>query len=359
MTSQAPTALTRTELFLRACRCEPVPRLPVWMMRQAGRYLPEYRELRAKHSFLEVCKTPDLALEVSVQPFRRLGVDAIIIFSDILIPAEAMGLTLELEDKGPNLPEPVRTEADVKKLRIFDPEVETSFLMEALRRTVRYAGPETPVLGFAASPWTLACYMVEGRTTEGFVNVKNFLYSQPKVFRELLHRVAKATMLYLKAQIAAGVTAVQLFDTWCGELNLQDYTEFVLPAVKEVISGLGHAVPVIYYTKASHHLLPSIVKAGANVLSVDWRVPLKEVRALAGPRVALQGNLDPAILFGPEDKIRQATLDIVGELNGQGHILNLGHGILQHTPVENAQLFILTGQQAALGSVKPVASARP
>jgi uroporphyrinogen decarboxylase len=142
-------------------------------------------------------------------------------------------------------------------------------------------------------------------------------------------------------------------------LNLQDYTEFVLPAVQEVISGLGHAVPVIYYTKASHHLLPSIVKAGANVLSVDWRIPLKEVRALAGPRVALQGNLDPAILFGPEDKIRQATLEIVGELNGSGHILNLGHGILQHTPVENAQLFILTGQQAALGSVKPVASARP
>ena len=357
MTLPASTT-TRKELFLRACRCEPVPRLPVWMMRQAGRYLPEYREIRAKHSFLEVCKTPDLALEVSVQPFRRLGVDAIIVFSDILIPAEAMGLRLELEDKGPNLPEPVRTEADVKKLRIFDPEVETGFLMEALRRTVKYAGPDVPVLGFAASPWTLACYMVEGRTKEGFATAKNFLYREPRVFRDLLHRIAVATILYLKAQIQAGVSAVQLFDTWCGELNLQDYTEYVLPAVQEIISGLGNAVPVIYYTKASHHLLPAVVRSGANVLSVDWRVPLTELRELAGPHIALQGNLDPAVLLGPQEKIRASTLDIAAELGGHGHILNLGHGILQHTPVENAQLFVLTGQQAALPEAKPAMQAR-
>ncbi len=351
--------MTRKELFLRACRCEPVPRLPVWMMRQAGRYLPEYREIRAKHSFLQVCKTPDLAVEVSVQPFRRLDVDAIIIFSDILIPAEAMGLPLELEDAGPNLPQPVRTAADVKKLHIFDPEVETGFLMEALRRTVKVAGPDVPVLGFAASPWTLACYMVEGRAKEGFATVKNFLYREPKVFRELLHRIAQATILYLKGQIQAGVSAVQLFDTWCGELGLQDYREFVLPAVQEVISGLGNAVPVIYYTKASHHLLPAVVNVGANVLSVDWRVPLSRARELAGPRVALQGNLDPAVLFGPQGKIRQTTLDIVAELGGHGHILNLGHGILPHTPVENAQLFILTGQQAVLHHAKPAVQARP
>ena len=357
MTNQAPS-VSRKELFLRACCCEPVPRLPVWMMRQAGRYLPEYREIRAKHSFLEVCKTPDLAVEVSLQPFRRLGVDAIIIFSDILIPAEAMGLPLELGDAGPNLPEPVRTEADVKKLIIFDPEKETGFLMEALRRTVKQAGPDVPVLGFAASPWTLACYMVEGRTKEGFATVKEFLYHEPRVFRELLHKIAQATILYLQGQIAAGVSAVQLFDTWCGELNLQDYTEFVLPAVQEIIAGLGGAVPVIYYTKASHHLLSSVVRAGANVLSVDWRIPLQEVRKLAGPRVGLQGNLDPAVLFAPQEKIRQKTLDIAAELSGQGHILNLGHGILQHTPVENAQLFIHTGQQAALHDAKSPVTAR-
>ena len=350
--------LSKKELFLRACRCEPVPRVPVWMMRQAGRYLPEYRKIRAKHSFLEVCKTPELAVEVSLQPFGRLGVDAIIIFSDILIPAEAMGLQLELGDAGPNLPDPVRTAMDVKKLRIFDPERETGFLMEALRRTIKYAGPEVPVLGFAASPWTLACYMVEGRTKEGFATVKSFLYRERKVFRDLLQKISKATILYLKGQIAAGVSAVQLFDTWCGELNPADYTEFVLPAVQEIIAGLGGVVLVIYYTKASHHLLPAIVKAGANVLSVDWRVSLKELRTLAGSRVALQGNLDPAVLLGPKEKIRQATLDIVDELAGVGHILNLGHGILQHTSVENAQLFVHTGQQAALSDVSQVAQSR-
>ncbi len=357
MTTQAP-ALTRKELFLRAARCEPVPRLPVWMMRQAGRYLPEYREIRAKHSFLEVCKTPDLAVEVSLQPFRRLGVDAIIIFSDILIPAEAMGLPLELGDAGPNLPEPVRSEADVKKLRIFDPEVETGFLMEALRRTVKQAGPDVPVLGFAASPWTLACYMVEGRTKEGFATVKEFLYREPNAFRELLQKITQATILYLRGQIAAGVSAVQLFDTWCGELDLQDYTEFVLPVVQEIISGLGGNVPVIYYTKASHHLLPAIVRSGANILSVDWRIPLAKVRELAGPGVAVQGNLDPAVLSAPPEKIRQATLELATELGGRGHILNLGHGILQQTPVENAQLFIHTGQHAALPEAQPAGKSR-
>jgi uroporphyrinogen decarboxylase len=339
---------TRKELLLRACRCEPVPRLPVWMMRQAGRYLPEYREIRAKHSFLEVCKTPDLAVEISMQPFRRLNVDAIIIFSDILIVAEAMGLPLELGDAGPNLPEPVRTAGAVQRLRVFDPQTDTGFLMEAIRRLVKVAGPDVPVLGFAASPWTLACYMVEGRTKEGFTQVKNFLHSEPKVFRELLNKIAQATILYLKAQIAAGVSAVQLFDTWSGELNLQDYTEFVVPVMQQVISGLGSAVPVIYYTKASHHLLPAIVRVGADVLSVDWRISLSEIRKLAGPGVAIQGNLDPAILFASQEQIRNATLGIVAELSGHGHILNLGHGILQHTPVENAQLFIQTGQQAPL-----------
>jgi uroporphyrinogen decarboxylase len=356
MTNRA-ASLTRKELFLRACRCEPVPRLPVWMMRQAGRYLPEYREIRANHSFLQVCKTPDLAVEVSLQPFRRLGVDAIIIFSDILIPAEAMGLPLEISDAGPNLPQPVRNEVDVKKLRLFDPEMDTGFLMEALRRTVKHVGPDVPVLGFAASPWTLACYMVEGRTKEGFNTVKSFLHQEPRVFRQLLHKIAQATILYLNGQIEAGVSAVQLFDTWCGELSLADYTEFVLPAVQQVIAGLKATVPLIYYTKASHHLLSSVLRVGAAVLSVDWRISLAELRKLAGPKVALQGNLDPALLFAPRETLRQRTLELVAELGGKGHILNLGHGILQHTPVENAQLFIQTGQQAELPDARtPVPS---
>ncbi len=359
MTTSA--SLNRKDLFLRACRGETLSRLPVWMMRQAGRYLPEYRAIRANHAFLEVCKTPDLAVEVSLQPFRLLGVDAVIVFSDILIPAEAMGLKLELGDAGPNLPDPVRSKRDVEKLKLFDPEIETGFLPEAIRRIAREVGPTVPVVGFAAAPWTLACYMVEGRTKEGFATVKSFLLSEPETFRDLLHRIAQATIPYLQAQIAAGAAAVQLFDTWCGELALSDYESFALPAVQEIISALASSnpqSPVIYYTKASHHLLPAIARSGANVLSVDWRINLRALRTQLGPRIAIQGNLDPAVLFAQPEEIRRATLDAVSALAGTGHILNLGHGILQHTPVENAQLFIQTGQQSLLQEAKPAANWR-
>jgi uroporphyrinogen decarboxylase len=347
-----PAPLNRKDLFLRACRGEALQRLPVWMMRQAGRYLPEYRAIRATHAFLEVCKTPDLAVEVSLQPFRLLGVDAVIVFSDILIPAEAMGLKLELGDAGPNLPEPVRSKRDVEKLKLFDPEIDTAFLPEAIRRIVREVGPTVPVLGFAGAPWTLACYMVEGRTREGFATVKSFLLREPATFRDLLHRIAEATIGYLKAQIAAGATAVQLFDTWSGELSLSDYEAFALPATQEIISGLGGSAPVIYYTKASHHLLSAIAGCGANVLSVDWRVDMRALREQLGSRIALQGNVDPAVLFGPPEEIRRVTQETMSALGGVGHILNLGHGILQHTPVENAKLFIETGQQSLLEEAK-------
>ena len=353
MSEQGNLNLNRRELFERACRGEAVPRVPVWMMRQAGRYLPEYRAIRAKHAFLEVCKTPDLAVEVSLQPLRILGVDAVIVFSDILIVAEAMGLPLELGDAGPNLPEPVRSEADVRKLNNFDPETETGFLMEAIRRLVCEVGPTVPVLGFAAAPWTLACYMVEGRTKEGFAATKNLMYAEPRTFRELLARIAQATISYLQAQISAGAAAVQLFDTWCGELNLRDYLDSVLPAVQEIVSGLGKNVPVIYYTKASNHLLLAAADSGADVLSVDWRVDLRELRKTLGPKIALQGNVDPAVLFAPEATIRRVTQEALASLGGAGHILNLGHGILQHTPVENAKIFIETGQEARFASEAP------
>jgi uroporphyrinogen decarboxylase len=216
--------------------------------------------------------------------------------------------------------------------------------MEAIRRLVRTAGPDVPVLGFAGAPWTLACYLVEGRTKEGFATVKSFLYSDPAVFRELLHRIAQETIGYLKAQIAAGAAAVQLFDTWCGELALPDYEEFALPAVQEIIAGVTGKVPVIYYTKASHHLLSAVAQSGADVLSCDWRVNLGELRAKLGLRIALQGNLDPAVLFASQEHIRTTTRETLGQLGGVVHILNLGHGILPDTPVEAAQTFIATGQ---------------
>ncbi len=342
--------IDRKDLFLRACRGEALTRVPVWMMRQAGRYLPEYRAIRATRPFLEVCKTPDLAAEVSLQPFRILGVDAIIVFSDILIPAEAMGMHLELNDAGPNLPSPIRSAADVANLHIFDPELQTKFLPEAIRRIVKSVGPEVPVLGFAAAPWTLACYMVEGKTKEGFSTVKSFLYHEPETFRQLLSKIAQATIPYLRAQIDAGACAVQLFDSWCGELNLEDYEKFALPAVQQIISVISGKVPIIYYTKASNHLMSAVARSGATVLSVDWRVDLAALRKTLGPKIALQGNVDPTILLGPTGKIRQATQSALSALNGIGHILNLGHGIFKQTPVENARLFIETGQQAVVGS---------
>src|SRR6202166_3136107 len=217
-------------LFLRACRCEPVDRVPVWIMRQAGRYLPEYRAIRQKHNFLEVCKTPELAIEVSLQPRRILGVDAVIVFSDILIPVGAMGMPFELSDKGPVIEYPLRTAAQVRALSSFDPEQETGFLMNAIRGLVRELGPNVPVLGFAAAPWTLACYMVEGHGKDGFPAAKTMLYSEPELFRNLLERIAHATARYLRAQIAAGAPAGQLFSTWGGGRTLEQYREFALPA---------------------------------------------------------------------------------------------------------------------------------
>jgi uroporphyrinogen decarboxylase len=358
MTQSSETAHPKT-LFLRACKCEPVERVPVWIMRQAGRYLPEYRAIRQKHDFLEVCKTPELAMEVSLQPRRILGVDAVIVFSDILIPAGAMGLPFELSDKGPVIESPLRTAAQVRELTSFDPELETGFLMQTIRGLVRELGPGVPVLGFAAAPWTLACYMVEGHHKEGFPAAKTLLYSDPELFRNLLERIAHATAGYLRAQIAAGATAVQLFDTWVGELTLDQYREFALPATQLLIEEIGAGdAPVILYTKASSHLLPAAAESGANVLSVDWRVNLAAVRQMLGPGIALQGNVDPCVLLGPEEGVRRAARNAAESTGGFGHILNLGHGILQQTPVENARAFVQAGQAAPVNDKVRVEGAR-
>jgi len=351
-----PTAshgMTPKELFLRACRCEPVPRAPVWIMRQAGRYLPEYREIRKQHAFLEVAKTPELAAEVSLQPWRRLGVDAVIMFSDILIPAEAMGLGLELTDGGPVLPQPVRGSAEVDALRDFDPEVETGFVGETIRLLCRELGPDVPVLGFAAAPWTLACYLVDGRGREGFPATKTMMFNEPKLFRRLLEKIARVTAGYLKAQIAAGVAAVQLFDTWAGELAAREYREFALPATQLLIGEMdialnesnNYVTPVILYSKATGHLLKDAATSGATVLSVDWRVDLAELRKRIGPEIALQGNIDPCVMLGKETDIARAVGEALSATGGRGHILNLGHGILPTTPVENAQAFVRAGQE--------------
>jgi uroporphyrinogen decarboxylase len=353
-------APSKKALFLSACRCEPVERAPVWIMRQAGRYLPEYREIRKKHAFLEVAKTPELAAEVSLQPFRRLGVDAVIVFSDILIPAEAMGLGLELTDGGPVLPQPVRNAAQVDALRAFDPEVETKFVGETIRMLCRELGPDVPVLGFAGAPWTLACYLVDGRGADGFPETKTMMLREPKLFRQLLHKIARVTAAYLKMQIAAGAAAVQLFDTWAGELSATDYREFALPATQLLISEIGAGkTPVILYTKASNHLLRAAAESGATVLSVDWRADLAELRRTIAPGIALQGNVDPSVLLGPEAGIASAVASAIEKTGGRGHILNLGHGILPTTPVENAMAFVRAGQEYSLAASAGSGAAPP
>lgn len=357
-------ALSSKELFLRACRNQPVPRVPVWMMRQAGRYLPEYRAIRKEHSFLEVAKTPDLAAEVSLQPHRRLGVDAVIVFSDILIVAEAMGAPIELGDAGPIVHSPVRTAEQVEALSEFDPEVKTKFLGDAIRQLCRTLGPDVPVLGFAAAPWTMACYMVQGGARDGFPAAKQMLLQEPRTFRLLLEKIARATAGYLKAQIAAGATAVQLFDSWVGELDAATYRDFELPATQLLLSELrarSHPepdTPVILFTKGTGHLLDHLAQVGVDVLSVDWRADLAALQQRFGPpgagcsrsprekTVALQGNVDPCTLLGPVEAINAAVATAVGQTGGLGHILNLGHGILPETPVENALAFVRAGQSA-------------
>ena len=339
----------RKELFLRACRFEPVERVPVWIMRQAGRYLPEYQTVRAKHSFLEICKTPELAAEVSLQPFRIIGVDAVIVFSDILIVAEAMGMQLDVPDSGPVLSNPVRDRGGVARLRDFDPEGATRFVGDAIRKICREVGPEVPVIGFAAAPWTLACYMIEGQTRGDISRAKQFMREEPELLRELLGRIAKATVGYLKMQIAAGAAVVQLFDTWAGELTRDEYEAFELPATRSVFESLGApGVPTILYGKGSSHLIELQSKTGASVLSVDWRTDLAEARRTLGDRMALQGNIDPNILLGDENAIREAAREAVEKTGGLGHILNLGHGILPTTPVQNARAFVEAGQTAPI-----------
>lgn len=338
----------KKQLFLRACRFEPVERVPVWIMRQAGRYLPEYQAVRARHTFLEICKTPELAAEVSLQPLRALGVDAAIVFSDILIVAEAMGMPLEVPDSGPVLANPIRGREDLARLREFDPEKETKFVGDAIHLICREAGPEVPVIGFAAAPWTLACYMIEGQTRGEISTVKQMLRAEPELIRDLLAQIARATIIYLESQIAAGAAAVQLFDTWAGDLTPEEYETFELPATQDVIDGLKeYDAPRILFAKGSGRLLDLLVQTGADVLSLDANTDLAQARRKLGRRAALQGNVDPNILLGPIEDIRRAAREAVDKTGGAGHVLNLGHGILPSTPVENARAFVEAGQTAS------------
>ncbi|HVB34402.1 MAG TPA: uroporphyrinogen decarboxylase [Patescibacteria group bacterium] len=343
--------MNQKERLLAACRNQPVDRVPVWIMRQAGRALPGYRALRERRSFLELCKTPELAAEVSAEPIEALGVDAAIVFSDILVVAEAMGLRLEVSDAGPVLDGFAPDREGISRLGEFDPERETGYVGQAIRQLARRLGPEIPVIGFAGAPWTLACYMLARREDANTAHrARQMLFADPALLHALLEKIARATGLYLAAQIRAGAAVVQLFDTWAGELNRPSYEAFALPATRLVIETLQPgSTPVILYARGGGHIVEAMAQTGATVLSVDWRTGLSETRRRLGPNLALQGNVDPYALLGPVEAIERAAREAVEQTGGAGHILNLGHGLLPMTPLEHARAFVQAGQSAAIG----------
>lgn len=332
------------DLFLRACRREPVERTPVWMMRQAGRYLPEYRAIREKTDFLTLCKTPELAAEVSIQPVDIIKVDACIIFSDILVVPEAMGMELIVKEGkgGPQFPRPLRSRDDIAKLRIVDPNRELKFVMDALRLTRKNLNGRVPLIGFAGSPWTLATYMVEGKSSKTFRHIKELIYANPKDAHALLDKLARAVAFYLSAQIEAGAQAVQIFDTWGGLLPPDEFKEFSLRYIDQVLHLLKrNGTPVIVFCKDSGHSLEAIADIHPDVIGLDASVDIGKARMMVGSYVALQGNLDPTMLYAPSERIRTGVKRILEQYGrGPGHIFNLGHGILPDVPIEHAKAFV-------------------
>lgn len=326
--------------ILKALRREPTDTTPVWIMRQAGRYLPEYREIRGTISFLDLCKNPDLASEVTVQPIRRLDVDAAIIFSDILIPVEAMGMELELGDRGPHFPHPIKDASDIDRLIIPDPVEKTGFLAETIKATRKKLNDSVPVIGFAGAPFTLAAYMVEGGGSKSFIQIKRLLYERPELAHRLFEKLTETLIPYLKMQVEAGVKLVQIFDSWGGELGPYDYERFALPYVTRMVQELKKHVPVIFFGTSMTTLLPMLKRTGADCIGCDWRVNIDDARKVLGQDVSVQGNLDPLQLFLPNAELEQRVEDILRRAGNSGHIFNLGHGILPPTDPEKAKALV-------------------
>jgi len=323
--------------FLKACRREPVDCTPVWFMRQAGRYMAEYRALRAKHSILELCKTPELAAQVTLQPIDHFPLDAAIIFADILLPLEPMGLRLEFaEGEGPVIHNPVRDQSDVERLTVIDGG-ELEYVAEAIRQARRALNGRVPLIGFAGAPFTLASYAIEGGSSRNYLLTKQLMYGEPKAWHQLMDKFARVITGYLRRQIKAGAQAIQLFDSWVGCLSVGDYVEYVLPHVQLIFEGLKReGVPMIHFGTGTSAMLRQMREAGGDVIGVDWRIPLDEAWAIVGHDVAVQGNLDPLMLFAPLHEIERRVADILRRAGGRpGHIFNLGHGILPTTPVEH------------------------
>ena len=335
--------MTNTEApFLRACRREKTAFTPIWLMRQAGRYLPEYRALRAKHDFLTLCKTPAAATEVTLQPIERLGVDAAILFADILLVLEPLGVGLEFtRGEGPRIARPVRSAEDVSRLAPVDVPSSVGFVFETVRLVCKALADRVPLVGFAGAPFTLASYLIEGGASREFLQTKRFMRAEPAAWHALMARLAGITAEYLNGQIDAGAQAVQLFDSWVGTLSPADYREFVLPHSRAVLSRLASGVPTIHFGTGTATLLELMKDAGGDVIGLDWRVELGPTWDRLGAEVAVQGNLDPAILLAPVPEIRRAVGAILdGAARRPGHIFNLGHGVHQETPVDHLRALV-------------------
>lgn len=340
---QPTTQLTKKQRFMGAIEHKPIDRPPVWLMRQAGRYLPEYQAVKAQYTFHEMCRMPDIAADVSIQPFDIFGVDAIIVFNDILIPLQNMGFTVEYKEGGPVVEPPARCHDDLSRIQpaIFD---ETPPVFDSLTEIRRRVGDDVPVLGFAGSPFTMAAYMSEGVTSKNLRHIKTLVYGQPDLLQQLLERVTETVIDYLRIQIKAGVNAVQIFDTWAGALSKEAYRKFALPYQQQVIKTIqDEGTPVILYVKNSPHVFDELGESGAAVVSVDWLTPLREAHQRLGASVALQGNMDPTALYAHPEAVVQETQRILNGLDrATGYVANLGHGILPETPVESVRAFVET-----------------
>ncbi len=333
----------KNDLLLRALKGEDVERVPVWMMRQAGRYLPEYRELRSKYSFFERCKNPELACEITLQPIRRLGVDAAILFSDILVVPEAMGMEVQLvENIGPLLPAPIRKQEDINRISTPDVEDKLGYVFDAIRLIKKELAGEVPLIGFAGAPWTLLCYMVEGKGSKTFDQVKRFCYTNPQAAHTVLQMITDTTIAYTQAQVEAGANTIQLFDSWAGLLGPDDFATISLPYIRQIVAALKDKIPVIVFAKGAWHSLQALEATGASGLGIDWNVTPAMAHKLTSGAITIQGNFDPAKLYSSIPEIEKGVKEMLKQFGKKHYIANLGHGILPDIPVEHAQAFVHT-----------------
>lgn len=343
----------KNDLLLKVLRGERVERPPVWMMRQAGRYLPEYMALREKYSFFERCQTPELACEITIQPVDIIGVDAAILFSDILVVPQAMGLEVQLvESKGPILPEPIRTWNDFNRITVPDVNGTLQYVFDAIKLVKKELNGRIPLIGFAGAPWTILCYMVQGKGSKTFDEAKAFCYTQPELAHRLLQMITDTTIGYCKEQVVAGVDVVQIFDSWGGLLGPEDFKNISLRYIRQIVDALKKDVPLIVFAKGAWHSLKQMADTGAQGLGIDWCIEPQMARKLAGDRIALQGNFDPAKLMSPIPVIRKEVRQMLEDFAGQAHIANLGHGILPNTPVDHAKAFVETVKEYKVDKLK-------